>query len=349
MKRLKSIKFFTLALSVSLVFFSCSDDDNATPIVVPSGEEPSNSELYTSNNSDGNIMIYNVTDLDNVSSKSLLTTSLAADGIYYDSSTDMAVQASRSNLGLEGFLDISLNDSGISIDIDVSGSADMESPREVAVNGNFYVVADNADADGNPLTADGRLYIYEKSGTSFTLRNTITTDIKLWGITFKGNDLYAVVDTTGDLAVYTNFLTNDADVSLSASKRITIEGIVRTHGITYDASSDTMILTDIGDAGNTDDDGGFQVITAFTSKFNATSNGGTLSASEQVRVSGSSTMLGNPVDVAYQASTGTVFIAEAGNGGGRILAYNNIGTGGNITPTLNNQLAAASSVYLYTE
>ncbi len=194
---------------------------------------------------------------------------------------------------------------------------------------------------------DGRLFIYERNGNSFTLRNTITTDFKFWGITFIGTDLYAVVDADNELAVFEDFLLNSSDAVVSATKRIVVEGIVRTHGLTYDNDSDTMIMTDIGDAANTQDDGGFHVIHNFTSKFDATDNGETLSVGQQVRVSGANTLLGNPVDVAYDGNTGTVYIAEAGNGGGRILAFDTIGSGGNLTPTVNNDLAAASAVFLY--
>ena len=105
-------------------------------------------------------------------------------------------------------------------------------------------------------------------------------------------------------------------------------------------------MTDIALASNGQDDGGFHVIEGFTNKLNATANGGTLALSSQTRVAGSSTLLGNPVDVAYDAETETVYIAEAGNGGGRILAFNNIGTGGNLTPSFNSTLASASSVFL---
>lgn len=340
MKRFNLLKFLTLVVIFSTALWSCSDDDSNNTQVEAS------TYLFASNNSDGNITMYDVTDQSSVTSKSLITTSVAADGIYYDKSSDAVIQASRSNLGLEGVENISMIPNGTSVGIDISGTQDMTSPREVAVSGNFYVVADNADADGDTNTPDGKLYIYSKSGSSFTLRNVITTDFKLWGITFYNNDLYAVVDTTNELAVYTNFLANTSDATLSASKRIAIEGIVRTHGLTYDATSDTMVLTDIASAMNGQDDGGFHIIENFTTKFNGTSNGGTLALSQQIRVAGSSTLLGNPVDVAYDNATETVYIAEAGNNGGRILAFNNIGNGGNIAPVLNNSLASASSVYL---
>ena len=323
-----------------MAIVSCSDDDNT-------GMDTSLSTyLFASNNSDGNITNYNVSSLTNVMSTTLITTSTAADGIYYDKNNDVVVQASRSNFSLEGYSDVSLNTGGSSISVGISGSTDMTSPRELAVNGNFYVVADNADVDGDTNTPDGRLFIYTKSGNSFTLRNVITTDFKLWGITFDGEDLYAIVDTTNQLAVFTNFLSNTSDTTVSASKTIVVEGIVRTHGLTYDAMSDTMVLTDIASAMNGQDDGGFHVIENFTSKFNNTAAGATLALSQQVRVAGSSTLLGNPVDVAYDSATKTVFIAEAGNGGGRILAFNNIDNGGNISPVVNTDLASASSLFL---
>lgn len=344
MKTLNSMKLWSVLLAISFVAFSCSeDDDNGN------GGEPTSKKLFASNNSNGNVTIYDVTDASNISTTSLITTSTMADGIYYDSNTDAVIQASRSGLSLEGFTGISGLVSGTVVNVGITGTTDLVNPREVAVRNNFYVVADSQDVDGDPATLDGRLFVYERSGGSFTLRNTITTDFKLWGITFIGNDLYAVVDADNELAVYTNFLNNSTDVTLSASKRIVVEGIVRTHGLTYDGGTDTMIMTDIGDAMNTQDDGGFHVISNFTSKFNATANGETLSVGQQVRVSGASTLMGNPVDVAYDGETGTVFIAEAGNGGGRILAFGNIGSGGNLTPAVNNDLAAASAVYLSVE
>ena len=330
----------TLVIMVSFLATSCSDDDSNN-----NGDDGTIS-LFASNNSDGNITVYDVTSSQSITSKTLITTSTAADGVYYSSNTESVFQASRSGNNLEGFMDVDDLVSGSVINVGVTGTSDMMSPREVAVNGNLFVVADNADVDGDTNTPDGRLYVYTMSNGSFSLRNVITTNFKLWGITFNGNDLYAVVDATNELAIFTNFLSNTSTTTLSASKRIVIEGIVRTHGITYDAGSDVLVMTDIAEASNGQDDGGFHVIENFTNKLNATSNGGTLALSSQTRVAGSSTLLGNPVDVAYDADSQTVYIAEAGNGGGRILAFNNIGAGGNLTPFFNSALASASSVYL---
>lgn len=343
LNKMKTIKIIALACATAITLTSCSDSGNDVNLQLDT------KILFTSNNSDGNVNIYNVSNMNNITSSTLNTTTLKADGIYYDGSQNLVVQASRSTFGLEGYAGIDISGNSTTVNTDIIGSLDMKSPRELAVNGNLYVVADNADADGNDTTKDGKLFIYVKNGNSFTLRNTIITDFKLWGITFKGDDLYAIVDTTNELAVYANFLNNSSNTTLSASKRIAIEGIVRTHGLTYDTATDIMILTDIGAASNGQDDGGFHIIENFTSKFSATQNNSTLALSQQTRVSGASTLLGNPVDVAYDSATKTVFIAEAGNGGGRILAFGNIGNGGNLTPTYNETLASASAVFLHKE
>jgi hypothetical protein len=273
-----------------------------------------------------------------------LTLSLDSEGIFYDATTDQVTLASRTLLQLNTYADASITADGATINVAASSSADLVSPRDLAVSGNIYVVSDNSDADGNPITADGRLFVYTKTGSAFTLRNVVTVDFKVWGIEFVGNDLYAVVDTTSDIAVFTNFAsTNTTDATVSASKRITVEGITRTHGIAFDGG--TMVLTDIGDAAS-DSDGGFHVITGFQSKFDAVANGGTLSAANQTRVSGALTLLGNPVAAAYDAENQIVYIAERANGGGRVVSYTNFSAGGNVGPTMNAALSGASSLYL---
>ncbi|WP_289644749.1 hypothetical protein [Maribacter aestuarii] len=42
-----------------------------------------------------------------------------------------------------------------------------------------------------------------------------------------------------------------------------------------------------------------------------------------------------------------VFIAEAANGGCKVLAFSNADAGGNIPPSMNNNLSKASSLYFY--
>jgi hypothetical protein len=337
MKTLKSIFFSAM---VVFAFASCSSDDDATQTdPTPDGR----AELYASNNSDGNIKRYDVKDRDNITSSTFLTLSLDSEGIYYDAEMDAVTQASRSSLQLNTYANISAATPGVLIDAVFSSSADLQSPRDLAVSGNFYVVADNADVNG-------RFFVYNRTSSGFALRNVITVDFEVWGITFVGNDLYAVVDNTSDLAVFTNFLSNTSTTTLEASKRISIEGIVRTHGIAYDGG--TMILTDIGAATGpgADTDGAIHVITNFQTKFDGVVDGGTMAvAGNQIRIEGSNTFLGNPVAAEFDAETNTIFIAERANGGGRVLAFTNFESGGNITPSMNMMLSGASSLYYYSE
>ena len=176
--------------------------------------------------------------------------------------------------------------------------------------------------------------------------NTFDIDFDVWGITFMGDDLLAVVDNSSDLAIFADFFSNTEDSMLSASKRVTIEGIVRTHGITYSVSDDVLVMTDIGDAANTTDDGGIHTMANFTSLINNTENGGVIALSSQKRIAGSYTELGNPIDVAYDAKTQTVYISEIGNG--KVLGFeNSLESEGNVYPSWSMDLAGSSSMYLY--
>ncbi|WP_089666854.1 hypothetical protein [Gramella sp. MAR_2010_147] len=288
-------------------------------------------ELYVTNNENGNISKYSVTGDSLVT---FTTDATAAEGIYYDAANDLVVQASRSDLRLDAYSDISTLTEDVSVSPAYSSSADLESPRELAVNGSTYVVSDNGS---------NKFYVYSSDGNGFSLMNTVEVPFPVWGITFKGEDLYAVVDSSSDLAVFYDFESNLTDGMMTPSKRVTIEGIVRTHGLTYDGTDDVMVLTDIGDAGNATDDGGFHVINDFASKFDALSDGDLLSLDMQTRVAGPSTMLGNPIDVAYDSEEDAVYISEIGNG--KVLGYTSIGDGGDLAPSYTMDLAAASSIY----
>tara|TARA_R110002049_G_scaffold8479_9_gene46034 strand:+ start:7452 stop:8477 length:1026 start_codon:yes stop_codon:yes gene_type:complete len=341
---MKKIKYLTFSMILSLFIVSCSSDDDNNEM------PPTNlrSELYATNNTNGNVTKYDVSDMNAITSETYLTLSTDSEGIYLDDSNDELTIASRSLLQLNTFADISTADDGVTLNAGLSTSSILISPRDIAVSGNNYVVSDNSDVDGDPNTEDGRFFVFTRTSTGLELRNTITVDFSVWGIEFVGNNLFAIVDKTNQLAVFNNFIaTNTTNTSVTASKKIVIQSIVRTHGIAFD--NGTMILTDIGDA-TIDSDGGFHIITDFEAKFNALDNGETLVVQDnQIRVAGSSTFLGNPVAAEYDAESNTVFIAERANGGGRILAFTNVVDGGNIAPTINNTLNGASSLYFYRE
>ena len=112
-----------------------------------------------------------------------------------------------------------------------------------------------------------------------------------------------------------------------------------------------MIMTDIAAAsgGDFDTDGAFHVITDFDSKFDAVADGATLAVEDQIRFEGDATLLGNPVNVVYDAEADAVYVAELANGGGKINSYANVSssTGGNVPPTSSAMLSGVSSLYLY--
>jgi hypothetical protein len=288
-------------------------------------------ELYVTNNANGDITKYSVTGDSMVTYR---TGSEAAEGIYFDADMDLVVQASRSGLTLDAYKGLSALPEDTDVTADFNSAADLESPREVAVSGDTYVVSDNGS---------NQYFVYSKSGDSFSLTATVEVPFAVWGITFKGDDLYGVVDTTGDLAVFYDFVANAQDGVMRPSKRVTIGGIVRTHGLTYDGTNDVMVMTDIGEASNATDDGGFHVISDFSQKFDALSDGDVLPASVQVRVAGPSTVMGNPIDVAYDSETDAVYISEVGNG--KVLGFTSIDDGGNLAPSYSKDLMAASSIY----
>lgn len=105
-------------------------------------------------------------------------------------------------------------------------------------------------------------------------------------------------------------------------------------------------MTDIEDAADAKTDGGFQVIQDFSSVLSSTDDGGTINLTNQIRVAGPSTMMGNPIDVAYDHKTKTVFIAEVDNG--KILGFSDVlNLSGDVAPSIENNLKEASSIYLY--
>jgi len=336
---MKTLKFLTISILASVALLSCSDDDD--------GDITANDlsvNLYASSNTSGDITAYKFEDDGDIEIRTLLTNSNDGEGLFVDSDADEITQVSRSNNNIETYDDLDSTDDGDALELEAGSPTELGSPRDIAVNNDMYVIADNMDVDGDPDTVDNRLWVYSRSNNTYTLQTVLTTDFAVWGIEFVGNNLYAVVDKTSDIAVFNNFATDfNITGDVTPSKRITIEGITRTHGLGFD--NGTMILTDIGDAAS-DTDGGFHIITDFQSKFNSVDNGGTLVvAGNQIRVSGSNTLLGNPVNVDYDSEGNTVYIAERANGGGRVLAFVDADAGGNLTPSVNNPLNGASSVY----
>ncbi|GGF26878.1 hypothetical protein [Echinicola rosea] len=334
----KTILRTTLIALPTLGFYSCDNDEEMD---MPENEVAS---LFVSSNTSGMITILDFASMDGIGSSTVASAGADADGIYYDEEEDQIIQLVRSDNSLNVYSDImaAKMDDGLSASLELSGTGGFVSGREIAVMNDMVIVAESpVEANGNQSS----LYVYQKNANGFSLQNTYQVDFALWGIHIEGNTLYAIVDKTADLAVFNNFMAN-TDGMITPDKRVTIEGLGRTHGLTYSMEDDLMVLTDIGEA-SSDSDGGLVIITDFTSTLSSTSDGGTISMNDQARIEGSNTMLGNPVDVAYSEDSKMIFVAERANGGGKVLVYDYFSSNGNPSPAYNWDVAGASAVYYY--
>lgn len=316
-------KSIVALLIAPLCFMSCSDDDNM--------EENTMETVFVSSNTSGKISTFDFEEKENMGGSTINSMATDADGIYYDKSNDVLYQLNRTANVINAYSNFSTNPS-----MTATSSSDFINGREIAVHGNQLVVAQDANT-GNGNT--NKFYIYNFSPTSITLEKTLTADINLWGIHLDGSTMYAIEDNSSNLAIYENFFSNSSGMVMPTNK-IAIEGIVRTHGITYNSTNDVMILTDVAEAASGEDGA-----VTWIENFSSMKNNASISSSNQKRIAGSNTFLGNPVDVAYSHKTGLIYVAERKNAGGRFLVFNTNATG-NITPSFNMEVAGASAVHL---
>jgi len=293
-------------------------------------------EIFVSSNTQQNIAAFQIDDANRISASTFDNSTSDADGIYYDMNNGLLYQLNRNNGAIYVFDNI-----GADGDPMIVGSSAAESinGREITVSGDRFVIAQDAnDANGQ----QNRLTVLTRSedGKSFRLSKRYDVDINLWGIQAVGETLFAIEDNTNRLAIFRNFFASRSG-DINSSKSVEIEGIIRTHGLHYVPSMDLMILTDVGSGGDPDD-GALVIIRDFT----AASLDNIVSASEQVRVEGPSTFLGNPVDVGFFKTNQMIYVAERANGGGRVLAFPLNTAAGNASPTYNYEFAGASAIHV---
>lgn len=330
-------KLFISCTVLAILLSSCSNDND--------DNSSNNPELtmVTSSNTSGKVSYINLLE-PTATVKSFTISSLDAEGISYDSETDNIILASRTNNRLEAYSGVktAAASGATSLTLAFNGSnLDFANARETAVSGDKVIVAQDQLATSGLVN---KLFVYQKTATGFTLLNSYTTGFKLWGIHMEGNDLYAVVDLTSDLVVFKDFLKNTSG-NITATKRVSIQGLVRTHGITYSAKDDLMVLTDVGDAVS-GTDGGLVFIKNFNSVFASTANAGTISTDKQIRIYGPNSQLGNPVDVAYDHVTNTTYVAERLNGGGRVLTFAQATASADATPLNVRAEAGVTSIFV---
>lgn len=334
------MKRIILSISALTLFLASCSDNESMPMQAMTNPEL---KLITTSNTSGKVSFTNLLE-STPSVKSLTINSLDADGAYFNSETDELILASRTSNTLQLYKGVNssiANNADALMLQSATVNTDFNNPREIAVSGDKVIVTqDQNAANGNV----NKFIVYQKTNSGFTLLNSYTLNFKVWGIHIEGNTLYAVADLSSDLLVFDNFFSN-ATGSILPTKRVTIEGLVRTHGITFSATDNRMILTDVGSA-TSDIDGGIIVINDFSTKIAATANMGTITMPNQVRIYGTNSTLGNPVDVAYDSVTDYIYIAERLNAGGKVVTFALPTVTGDAMPINSRAEAGVSSVYL---
>ena len=298
-------------------------------------------QLFVSSNTERTVGVYSILEANNIAEESFTGVALDADGIFYNSDTDVLYQMNRFNNSVNAYSNVNNSLSqGLSPSFLTGSSANTRNAREIAFSNNRIVVAQDASPDNGNQNA---FFIYSTANNSINLMRRYNTDINLWGIHLEDDKLFAIVDNSNLLAEFDNFFSNQGS-TVSPSRTISVEGLIRTHGITYDANQDIMFLTDVG-AASSDSDGAYVIVRNYTQA----ASDGTISSSEQTRIAGPNSSLGNPVDIAWDAERNMIFIAERANGGGKVLGYIMTMASGDLEPSYEDAFPGASAVHLATD
>jgi sugar lactone lactonase YvrE len=156
----------------------------------------------------------------------------------------------------------------------------------------------------------GDIKVFDASATGDTAPLFVVTDLggaPAWDIAYHaaGDRLFAA-GTDGRVRVFDALLTTEGSDGparvITPTRDDGDSSAVNLHGIHYDAASDTLLVSDIGDA-MVDDDGFIFVIA------DAKAADGLVEA--QAVLGGDATQLGNPVDLAFDGAD--LYIAEKAN------------------------------------
>ena len=309
----------------------CSGEIQVIPV-----EDPT-FKLFVSSNTQNQIGIYKYDD-NNTEIVSFANQALDADGIAFDEVNDVVYQLNRTDNVINAYSNVTASlAAGNDPMLSATSSSNFTNGREMAIrNGKLIVAQDANEGNGNI----NKFAIYDASPTAITFEKELISNFNLWGTTFAGNTLLAIEDNSSNVTLYENFLDMPGGTAV-ATAIVEVEGIVRTHGITYEPNGDIAILTDVG-SGAVADDGAIMIVDNWTTAI----ADGIVTLEEQIVIIGDNTELGNPVDVAFDADGSIFYVAERANEGGKILTFDYPSAGGNIAPTTSDLYSGASAVYL---
>ncbi len=192
-------------------------------------------------------------------------------------------------------------------------NAGLTSPKgvEIAAEQGALIIADI----GNDATAASLVVLSTTAGSNamplFTVMDTGSAAI--WDTDYDPeNDRLYAAGTAGDVLVYDDFFAMGASAAPSRSIRVAADGVVSNlHGIVHDLDSDTLIVTDVGEAASATDGSLYVIDNA------STASGEVVPRSS---IAGATTALGNPVDLAFDGMH--AYIAEKSND--QVLIYQDV-------------------------
>ncbi|MGQ7843042.1 hypothetical protein ACUNV4_01100 [Granulosicoccus sp. 3-233] len=192
-------------------------------------------------------------------------------------------------------------------------SAGLTSPKGVEIAGEqgALIVSDI----GNDSVAASLVVLSTSAGSNamplFTVMDTGSAAI--WDTDYDPqNDRLYAAGTAGDVLVYDDFFAMGASAVPTRSIRAAAAGAVSNiHGIVHDLDSDTLIVTDVGDAASASDGALYVIDDASTASGEIT---------PRAMIAGAATALGNPVDLAFDGAH--AYIAEKSND--QVLIYRDV-------------------------
>ncbi|WP_426370362.1 hypothetical protein [Pseudocolwellia sp. HL-MZ7] len=328
----KALSLTTISLAVVLGITGCNsgggtnntdgniglDDNNEQPSLSPSN-------FILSNNGPSNVGTTNLIDENATTLKTF--TSGNNEGVDINKlghlvhAGDASVASLRTVCHIQNRADGASYDSNI--DRELTGSSTgLVNPKGIDHSEKMGLVF---VADFNAMQVS--IYGDQAAGDVMPVATTIT-DATPWDLVYDDdNDRLYVALTDGTVAVYDDFVESDFAATparvITPSDEAGMKVSVNIHGIVLDKSTNTLVLSDVGDAEDITD-GSIFVIN------NADSADGNITVARTI--AGPTTMLGNPVDITL---TGTdLRVAEKSNDA--ILVFSDIynGESGDIAPDL---------------
>ena len=219
----------------------------------------------------------------------------------------------------------------VSIDRDIEGAnTALASPKgiEIIQSSGIALVADTG---GNAIRAFS-LQAGSGDGVQPLFSTTEVGSGSVWDVDYDpATDTLFAAGTTGELLVYADYIANAGDVTPTATLLNSTAATTNLHGIAH-IGNNTVIVSDVGDAGNADDGLIYVVDVSGTPSVNITISGPVDDA------------LGNPVDIAYDGTS--LFVAEKSDG--MVYRFDSIlsAIDGSLEPDASVAVVAAESVAL---